>query len=275
MTAESGRADYEQIASRYDEDRQHRRTPADVSLARLLERGSARVTVLDLACGTGRYLATQIDCFKDRALRCFGVDLSPAMLSSARARLPGGRLVCATAERLPFAAAAFDYVHSGWAFHHFADKRTAIEEVARILRPGGRFTIQNIEPWSMPRWWVYQWFDGTREADQRRFWSVHALTDALRRHGLSVAVTIDHSVGSLPAVDALRRAEARVISQLAILDRAKYGDGLRRLQAKTAADPEATIESELATLTVTAIAERMPSDPPPQLGSSRSRPISP
>jgi SAM-dependent methyltransferase len=78
--------DYEQLASRYDEDRRHWRTAADVGLTQLFERGSEQVQLLDVGCGTGRHLATQVDCFGDRALRCFGVALSPAMLAFARAK---------------------------------------------------------------------------------------------------------------------------------------------------------------------------------------------
>jgi ubiquinone/menaquinone biosynthesis C-methylase UbiE len=253
VTTERGRTDYEQIASRYDEDRQHVRTPTDVGLTQLFESGAEHVKLLDIGCGTGRYLETQVDYFRGRTLQCFGVDLSPAMLSAARLKLPRGNLVCARAEQLPFRDDSFDYVFSGWAFHHFVDKRSAVKEVARILRPEGRFTLQNIDPWSMPRWWVYLLFEGTWEADQGRFWTVETLTEELQRQGLSVTMTIDHAVASLRAADLLARAEARVMSQFAILDEARYREGVRRLRAKTVADPEATIESESASLTMTAM----------------------
>lgn len=104
----------------------------------------------------------------------------------------------------------------------------------------------------MPGWWVYRLFEGTWEADHHRFWRVERLTEELQRLGFAVETRIDRVTTPSPARDVLSRAEARVISQLAILDDARYRDGVARLRGRASADPSSTIDTESATVTLTA-----------------------
>lgn len=107
-------------------------------------RDQRRLRLLDLACGTGRFLAQLADAFP-RLAAC-GVDLSEAYVAEARrhlARRPRVGLAVAAAERLPFAAASFDAVTAVFLFHELPPKvrgRVA-GEIARVLRPGGRFFL--------------------------------------------------------------------------------------------------------------------------------------
>lgn len=74
-------------------------------------------------------------------------DLTPAMLAAAEAFIRTERGVenvsfeIAEAEHLPFADASFDIVSCRIAPHHFDDVRAFCREVARVLRPGGRFVL--------------------------------------------------------------------------------------------------------------------------------------
>lgn len=52
----------------------------------------------------------------------------------------------ATAESLPFRDSCFDKVYSTVALHHFANNRKAIQEIARVLKPGGLLLIVEIKP---------------------------------------------------------------------------------------------------------------------------------
>ena len=68
----------------------------------------------------------------------------PAMLRHARKRgRRHGNLawVRATAQALPFADESFDVVSCRGALHNFPDLDGALAEIARVLRPGGRFTV--------------------------------------------------------------------------------------------------------------------------------------
>ena len=104
----------------------------------------------------------------------------------------------------------------------------------------------------MPGWWVYRLFEGTWQGDHHRFWRVERLTEELQRLGFSVETNIERVTTPSPARDVLGRGEARVFSQLAILDDARYRDGMVRLRARASADPASTIDTESATVTLTA-----------------------
>jgi SAM-dependent methyltransferase len=75
--------------------------------------------------------------------RVVGIDRSADMLSEAAARFaPGGGAAFAVgdATRLPLRAASVDDAYSVWLLH-LTDARGVLEEVARVLRPGGRYLV--------------------------------------------------------------------------------------------------------------------------------------
>jgi SAM-dependent methyltransferase len=96
----------------------------------------ARGDVLEVGCGDGRLLGL-ID--RRRALSLVGIDLSPRMAQRARER--GFTVAAARAERLPFADASFDAVLSGFYSLRYVQLDQALAEIARVLRPGGRFGV--------------------------------------------------------------------------------------------------------------------------------------
>ena len=100
--------------------------------------------LLDVACGTGRFLAFVKQNYP--RLPVVGVDLSPAYLRQARREL--GRwswvdLALGAAEALPFPDASFDLVSCVYLFHELprAVRERAAAEFARVLRPGGRLVL--------------------------------------------------------------------------------------------------------------------------------------
>jgi SAM-dependent methyltransferase len=98
--------------------------------------GAARV--LDLGCGEGqvsRLVASR------GAQRVVGVDASAAQVAEARRRAGGVAYARASATALPLAAGSFDAVVACLVLEHLDDLDGALDEVARVLRPGGRFVI--------------------------------------------------------------------------------------------------------------------------------------
>lgn len=101
--------------------------------------------VLDLGCGTGVdaiFAARMVG--SEGAVT--GIDLVPEMLTRARenARLAGVANITFTessAEKLPFLDASFDVAISNGVFNLVVDKLTALKEVWRVLKPGGRFML--------------------------------------------------------------------------------------------------------------------------------------
>jgi ubiquinone/menaquinone biosynthesis C-methylase UbiE len=100
----------------------------------------ARGDVLEVAVGTGLNLP-----FYPPGVRLTGVDLSPEMLTAARARAAElGRdtdLREADAAALPFPDASFDTVVCTLAMCAVPDERAVIGEMLRVLRPGGRLLL--------------------------------------------------------------------------------------------------------------------------------------
>jgi SAM-dependent methyltransferase len=98
--------------------------------------GAARV--LDLGCGEGQIARLVAS---GGARRVVGVDASAAQIDEARRR--GGRAAYARASAtgLPLPAGSFDAVVACLVLEHLDDLDRALDEVARVLRPGGRFVM--------------------------------------------------------------------------------------------------------------------------------------
>ena len=109
----------------------------------LVRRASPCGRCLDLGCGTGDLTEALLSA--DPNARLTGLDLTRPMLRGARARLatPDGHgrveLVQGDAERLPFEDSAFDTVVSAFLMRNVGDRAAAYGEIARVLKPGGRF----------------------------------------------------------------------------------------------------------------------------------------
>ncbi len=124
---------------------------------RLLEMGgSARGGVaLELGCGRGVGAELILDRFGVDSLDAF--DLDPRMVGLARQRL-GGRPVrfwVASGTALPAADDSYDAVFDFGILHHVRDWRRAVAEVARVLKPGGRFYAEEVlEPFIRRTRWL-------------------------------------------------------------------------------------------------------------------------
>lgn len=106
------------------------------------EEVSDPTAILDVGCGTGRLLIAAEQTFPNARLE--GVDAAVLMVKQAQGVLPASSRITfrqATAERLPFQDAQFDLVFSTMTFHHWSDQRAGIAEVARVLKPRGRWLL--------------------------------------------------------------------------------------------------------------------------------------
>ena len=93
-------------------------------------------TALDLACGTGD-IAFEL---AQRGMRVTGLDLTHRMLELAQARNTGAnrvRFVTGDMMALPFPAASFDLVTTGYGVRNVPRIEPALAEIRRVLRPGG------------------------------------------------------------------------------------------------------------------------------------------
>lgn len=96
--------------------------------------------VVDVACGTG-VLAAEAALATSPSGHIVGVDLNPGMLAVARRKAPDIEWLEASAEALPFEGGSFDAAVSQFGLMFFEDQQTAIAEMWRVIRPGGRLAI--------------------------------------------------------------------------------------------------------------------------------------
>ncbi|HZD72606.1 MAG TPA: class I SAM-dependent methyltransferase [Actinomycetota bacterium] len=134
---------FDRAAGYYD---QTRGFPAGVAerIADLVERaaGGTGARVLEIGVGTGRISLP----LHRRGRRVFGIDLSAPMLERYRAKaeddgLKAPAVVRGDATRLPFRAASFDAVIEVHVLHLIPRWRAAVDEVRRVLVPGGTLLV--------------------------------------------------------------------------------------------------------------------------------------
>ena len=121
----------------------HRVTEAE-RLARMVSAG-LNDRAVDLACGPGT-LALR---FAHHVLWICGLDLTPAILALARnnAKKDGlSNLFCVLgdAQALPFGDGSLDIAVTSYSLHHISDPAKVLNEMARVVKPGGRVGVLDI-----------------------------------------------------------------------------------------------------------------------------------
>lgn len=96
--------------------------------------------VLDLACGTG-VLARTIAERVGPTGSVVGLDINEGMLTMAKRKAPNLEWKQGRAESLPFDDSAFDTVVSQFGLMFFENRLTAVREMSRVLRPGGKLAV--------------------------------------------------------------------------------------------------------------------------------------
>jgi demethylmenaquinone methyltransferase / 2-methoxy-6-polyprenyl-1,4-benzoquinol methylase len=122
-------------------------------------------SALDVCCGTGD-LALELRRRVGPRGRVVGCDFSERMLELARRKarqegVPDVEFEWADALDLPYADGSFDAVTVGFGVRNLADPRRGLEEMTRVLLPGGRLVILEITQPRRPPLSVFHslWFD--------------------------------------------------------------------------------------------------------------------
>ena len=138
------RAMFDRIAPRYDAlnrlftgglDRRWRRLALDAVRIAPGDR------VLDLACGTGDLAQAAAA----RGARVVGIDFAREMLRGAQRRRVPAALVQADATSLPLRTASVDALVCGFALRNFTELAAVLAEIARVLAPGGRVALLDVD----------------------------------------------------------------------------------------------------------------------------------
>jgi SAM-dependent methyltransferase len=136
--------------------------------------------VLDVAGGTGALA----DALAGRVAEVTVSDISEPMLAYVNAP---AKAVPARAEQLPFADDSFDLVACVRALHHVDSPTRALDEMARVVRPGGRIVIEDFladpDPDRARRW---EEIERLRDPGHRRLVAAGEVRSRLLAKGLSV-----------------------------------------------------------------------------------------
>jgi ubiquinone/menaquinone biosynthesis C-methylase UbiE len=153
-------------------------------------------TVLDVAAGTGlvaRALAADV-------AHVTAVDSTAAMIEQGRARAGAEGhtnldFVSGSAEDLPFADASFTLVVTRFSLHHFADPTPAVDEMVRVLRPGGRIVVKDLVASADSGVAARQdHVERLRDPSHVRMPPRGAVRDWLRQHGLQVHTVAEREI---------------------------------------------------------------------------------
>ena len=107
-------------------------------------------TVVDAACGTGRWLSH----LRARGASALGFDFSLPMLARAAAKADfAGGLAAADLRHLPLADRSADLVLCTLALGHVPELDSGVRELCRIVRPGGALLITDFHPDAARRGW--------------------------------------------------------------------------------------------------------------------------
>jgi SAM-dependent methyltransferase len=167
--------------------------------------------LLDAGCGTGEFAERAV-----RVLGCeaVGVDQSERMVELTCGR--GVEAVVASVERLPFADGDFDAVAANWMLYHLPDLDHGLQELARVLRPGGRLVALLNDPEHLADLW------GRDEEDFAT--SCHKALEGRFEHverrdvrGAAVFVTRDALRGYLAAFELLHGRDETPLAEAAAL----------------------------------------------------------
>lgn len=107
--------------------------------------------ILDLCCGSGQ--TTQF--LVQYSQHVTGLDASPLSLKRAQNNVPQASYVEAFAESMPFEDNQFDIVHTSVALHEMQPNQLQqiLQEVYRVLKPGGTFTLIDLHSPTNPAFW--------------------------------------------------------------------------------------------------------------------------
>lgn len=128
------------------------------AIKEIVSRGAAQ-EILDIACGTGDF-SIAIARAMAPGSRVTGLDLSEGMLAMMRSKLAAagleGRVACTQgdSEALPYAGGSFNCVTIAFGIRNFEHRETALREILRVLKPGGKLVILEL---SVPTNPVIRW----------------------------------------------------------------------------------------------------------------------
>ncbi|QNI33759.1 methyltransferase domain-containing protein [Alloacidobacterium dinghuense] len=165
-------------------------------LSRILPRIDGR-DVLDVGCGTGRWLAQFSQSSRPQSLH--GVDPSPEMLAQAAAKhIPELQLSLAGSANLPFKDSTMDVMLASFVLSYEDDLGKAAAEFARVARPGCDVFISDMHPETATSLcWKRSFHIGESELElPAKCWALSEILNVFKAAGFSERAVIEPAFGS-------------------------------------------------------------------------------
>ncbi len=148
---------YQEIDRRFFLDAQTLMKWNEIPFDNLIDFASlADKDVLEIGCGNGSHAQLIAHCARSYT----GIDLTEYAVKSTQERMRcfglDATIKRMDAEAMEFPDSSFDYIWSWGVIHHSADTRKILEEMRRVLRPGGRAVVMVYHR----NFWSYQIFAG-------------------------------------------------------------------------------------------------------------------
>lgn len=193
------------------------------------------LAVLDLGSGTGRFTPALADTFGGPA---YGVEPSDKMraVAAAEAAHPDVTYLAGSAESIPLPDNSCDVVLMFLSFHHVREREVAANEIARVLRPGGRVLIRSVFSDRMPdlRW--HHFFPRARDIEMRMFPTSDTVIQLFAGVGLRpITLTAIEEEFAPDLATYASRIRLRAISTFEHLSEEECVDGIACMDAAVAA----------------------------------------
>ena len=102
------------------------------------------ISILDVGVGTGILIEQVL--LKNKSAHLFGVDIPSEMVKKAKRKFQGKNnvtIVLGSANKLPYKDNSFEFVTCANSFHHHPDSIQSLEEMKRVLKPGGKVILSD------------------------------------------------------------------------------------------------------------------------------------
>ena len=213
-------------------------------------------TVLEVGCGTGRWL-TEFDFGKTKII---GMDYSKGMLREA-SNFENVSLIRGDADNLPLKNNLFEMIYSVNAIHHFKNGLHFVSESEKHLTDNGFLCIIGLDHHEERiDWFIYDYFDGTYEYDKYRFPLFQDISLTMNSAGFinidikiidTVNITrIGNEIFNDPFLAKMQS------SQLAALSDDEYAKGIEKIKMKIKSNPKQEFKVQFAVKMITGFTSR-------------------
>jgi len=192
--------------------------------------------VLDLGCGTGRFTSALAETFGCSAV---GVEPSTAMLDIASTG--GGANVLwkrGDAGNIPLEDHSVDLVFMSQVFHHLPNPERALDEINRVLTPGGYLAIRNGTREHNPQLLWLRFFPEASEIEEARTPFARDITAAVtRKHFVLISYQTINQLFAKSYPEYFEKISRRGLSALIAISDKEFQDGCEELQRWIAQQP--------------------------------------